>query len=90
MLNEMVSACGTCGRKRNAYGALEGKLERKIPLGRTRRRRGGSIKMDVKVRCGKAWTIFGFRWGQVCSCEHGNERLGFIKYEGLLDCLRWN
>jgi hypothetical protein len=37
VLNEM-SRCGTCGEKRNAYGALEGKLERKRLLGRPRRR----------------------------------------------------
>jgi len=38
MLNEMGKACGTCGEKRNAYGSLEGKLERKRPLGKPRHR----------------------------------------------------
>jgi hypothetical protein len=38
MLNEMGRACDTCGEKRNAYGALEGNLDRKRPLGRPRPR----------------------------------------------------
>ena len=38
------------------------------------------LRWVLKLRCGKAWTEFGFTWGHVsCSCKHGNEPLGFIK-----------
>jgi hypothetical protein len=40
------------GEKRNAYGILVGKLEEKIPLGRSRRRWEDNIKMDLK---GTGW-----------------------------------
>jgi hypothetical protein len=36
------------GEKRNAYGILVGKPERKRPLGRPRRRRVDNIKMDLR------------------------------------------
>jgi hypothetical protein len=36
------------GEKRNAYRILMGKPEGKKPLGRPRRRWGGSIKMDLR------------------------------------------
>jgi hypothetical protein len=90
MVNEMGRSCNTCGEKRNAYGALEGKLERKRTLGRTRRRWGVVLRWELKSPCGKAWSIFGFTWGHVCSCKHSNETLGFIKCGRLLDYLRKN
>jgi hypothetical protein len=36
------------GEKRNAYRVLVGKLEGKIPLGRSRRRCVDNIKMDLR------------------------------------------
>jgi hypothetical protein len=44
----MGSACSTNGEKRNAYGTLVGKPEGKRPLGRRRRRRVCSIKIDLR------------------------------------------
>jgi hypothetical protein len=41
--------CGTNGRKRNVYRLLIGKLERKRPLGRPRRRWIGNIKIGLNV-----------------------------------------
>jgi hypothetical protein len=39
----------TCTReRRGAYRALVGKLERRIPLGRPRRRWKDNIKMDLR------------------------------------------
>jgi hypothetical protein len=41
------------GEKRNAYGLLAGKPERKRPLGRPRRRWVDNIRMDLgEVGCG--------------------------------------
>jgi hypothetical protein len=44
----MDRACSTNGEKRNAYRKLVGKLERKRPLGRPRRRWVDNIKMDFR------------------------------------------
>jgi hypothetical protein len=44
----MDVACSTNGEKRNAYGILVGKPERKRPLGRPRRRWVDNIKMDLR------------------------------------------
>jgi hypothetical protein len=41
----MGRACSTHGEKRNAYMVLVGKLERKRPLGRYRRRCQDNIRM---------------------------------------------
>jgi hypothetical protein len=41
--------CSTNGTKRNTYRVLDGKPEGKIPLGRPRRRRVGSIKTDSEL-----------------------------------------
>jgi hypothetical protein len=46
--NEMGGECGTYGEGRGAYRVLVGKLEGKTPLGRTRRRCEGNIKMDLQ------------------------------------------
>jgi hypothetical protein len=40
------------GKNRGAYRILVGKLERKRPLGRFRRRLEDNIKMDLQVRDG--------------------------------------
>ena len=43
----------------------------------------------LMLGCGKAWTEFGFTWGQVsCFCKHGNEPWDSIKCGGLLDYRR--
>jgi hypothetical protein len=41
-------ACSTHGEKRNAYKVLVGRPERKIPLGRPRRRWEDNITMDLR------------------------------------------
>jgi hypothetical protein len=41
------------GEMRNAYNILVGKLERKRPLGRLRRRWKDNINMDLKNSAGK-------------------------------------
>jgi hypothetical protein len=46
--DEIGRACSTNGKKRNAYRILEGKPERKRPLGRPRRRWVDNIKMDLR------------------------------------------
>jgi hypothetical protein len=58
------------------------KLEGKRPLGRTRFRLKGSIKLDlIKIWCeGIDLVSSGMGKGQVaCSCEHENEPFGSIK-----------
>jgi hypothetical protein len=45
----MGNACSIHVEKRNAYGILRGKPERKRPLGRFRRRWEDNIKMGLKV-----------------------------------------
>jgi len=52
------------GETRGAYGVLVGKPEGKRPLGRTRRRREDSIKMDLQewdagVWIGSSWLRIG-------------------------------
>jgi hypothetical protein len=44
----MSRECSTNGEKRIAYMILVGKPERKIPLGRSRRRLVDNIKMDLR------------------------------------------
>jgi hypothetical protein len=44
----MGRACSTDEEKRNAYRILVGKPEGKRPLGRTKRRWMGNIKMDLR------------------------------------------
>jgi hypothetical protein len=44
----MGRSCSTNGAKRNAYRILVGKPEGKRPLGRTRHRLLGNIKMDLR------------------------------------------
>jgi hypothetical protein len=46
--NEMDRACSTNGEKMNAYRILVERPERKRPLGRPRRRRVDSIKIDLR------------------------------------------
>jgi hypothetical protein len=48
MEDEMGRACSTNGEKRNARGILVGKPEGKRPLGRSRRRWVGNIKIDLR------------------------------------------
>jgi hypothetical protein len=43
----MGRACNTNGEKKNAYGLLVRKPERRRPLGRQRRRWLDNIKMDL-------------------------------------------
>jgi hypothetical protein len=45
--DEMGGACNTNGEKWNAYRLLLGKLEGRMPLGRSRRRWVDNIKMDL-------------------------------------------
>jgi hypothetical protein len=45
----MGKVCSTGGEKRNVYRILVGKPEGKRPLGRSRRRWEGNIRMDLKV-----------------------------------------
>jgi hypothetical protein len=53
----MGRACSTNWEKRNAYTILVGKLERKRPLGRPRRRWVDDIKIDLREtgRDGMDW-----------------------------------
>jgi hypothetical protein len=53
----MCRACSTNGVKRNAFRILVGKPERKIPLGRPRRRWVDNNKMDLRETGwdGMAW-----------------------------------
>jgi hypothetical protein len=51
------------GEKRNAYKVLVGRPERKIPLGRPRRRWDDNITMDLREIGGVAWT--GLIWLRV-------------------------
>jgi hypothetical protein len=44
----MGKACSTHGENRNAYRILVGKPEGRRPLGRPRRRRADSIKIDFR------------------------------------------
>jgi hypothetical protein len=46
--DEMGRACSTKGEKRNACRILVGKPVGKRPLGRSRRRWVGSIKIDLR------------------------------------------
>jgi hypothetical protein len=46
----MDKACSTNGEKRNAYGILVGKPERKRPLGKLRCRWVNDIKRDPRER----------------------------------------
>jgi hypothetical protein len=45
--DEMGRACGTKGKKRNAYRLLIRKPKGKRPLGRPRRRRVNDVKNDL-------------------------------------------
>jgi hypothetical protein len=67
------------GEERKLYKVLVGKLERKRPLGRPRRRWEDGIRMDLRViglgGCGLDST--GSGQGPVAGCcECGDERLG--------------
>ena len=46
--NEIGGSCSAYGEKRGVYRVLVGKPEGKRPLGRTRRRWEGNIKMDLQ------------------------------------------
>jgi hypothetical protein len=46
-VDEMGRACSKIGAKRNVYGLLVGKPERKRPLGRPRHRLVDNIRMDL-------------------------------------------
>jgi hypothetical protein len=46
--DEMGRECSTNGEKRNAYGILVGKLERKRPLGTPRHRWVDNIEIDLR------------------------------------------
>jgi hypothetical protein len=48
----MGGVYSTNGAKKNAYGSLVGKPERKRPLGRPRCRWEGNIKMDLETEWG--------------------------------------
>jgi len=56
--NEMGGEYNTYGVRRCVYGVLEGKPERKRPLGRPRRRWDDNIKMDLQEVRWRAWTRF--------------------------------
>jgi hypothetical protein len=51
--DDMCKECSTNGEKRNTYMLLTGKLERKKPLRRPKRRWVDNIKMNLR----------GIRWG---------------------------
>ena len=51
--NEMGRACSTCGDSTRVYRILVGKLERKRPLRRPRRRWDDNIKMDLQKVSGR-------------------------------------
>ena len=75
------------GEERGVYRVVVGKPKEKRPLGRPRRRRENTIKMDLQeVGCG-VWT--GSSWlriGKVAgNCECGNEPSGSIKCGEFLD-----
>jgi hypothetical protein len=56
----MDGACSMHVEKRNAYKILLGKLERRRPLGRSRRRWEDNIKMDLgEIRWGLIWLRIG-------------------------------
>jgi hypothetical protein len=56
------------------------KPERKRPLGRPRRRWTYNIKVDLKGKGRRVWTVCGSGNGPVASSyEHGNGSLGTIK-----------
>jgi hypothetical protein len=48
--NMIVGVCSTCGggERRSVYRVLVGKFEGKRPIGRSRLRREGNIKIDLK------------------------------------------
>ena len=90
MLNEMGRACDTCGGREMRMALWRENLKGRDYLEELGVDEGVVLRWMLKLRCGKTWSIFGFTWGQVCSCKHGNERLGFIKCGGLLDYPRKN
>ena len=49
--NEMGGACSTYGEMRGVYRVLEGKQERKSPLGRPTHRWEDNIKTDLQEVC---------------------------------------
>jgi len=74
------------GDKTNPYRILVGRPERKIPLGKLRRRCEDNIKMDLQEVGLGAWTgLLGFRIGTDGGCECGNEPSCSIKFEEILD-----
>jgi hypothetical protein len=68
------------GGKRNSEKILFGEHERKIPLGRPRRRWDDNIRTDL--RSGKGCT---YAFGLGYRPEHGNERSVFVKRVEFLD-----
>jgi hypothetical protein len=66
---------------RGAYRGLVGKPERRLSLGRPRRRWDHNIKMDLReVEWGHGLDPSGSGYGQVaCCCKCGNEPSGSIK-----------
>jgi hypothetical protein len=79
------------GEKRNVYGLLVGKPERRRPLGRSRRKWIDDVKMDV-LEIGLSvvdWIGLAqdrYRWRE-SSCELGNEPSGSIKCRETIEWL---
>jgi hypothetical protein len=70
------------GEGRGVYRVLVGRLERKRPMGRPRRRWESNIKLDIRksVMDGEKLDSAVSGWGPVASfCEHGNDPSGSIK-----------
>jgi hypothetical protein len=78
------------GVKRNAYRILLGKPEGKRPLGRSRRRWVGNIRMDLgEVGWDDVDWIDDPGYGPLeGSCEHGNQPSGSMKCWAVLEWLR--
>jgi hypothetical protein len=68
----MGMACSTHEREINLYKVLEGKPEGKRPVGRTRQKREGYIKMDLK-ETGLEW----YDW--VDMAQDRDQWRGFVK-----------
>jgi len=76
------------GEERRVYRVLVGKPEGRRPLGRTRRRWVGNIRMDLQeVGCGYVdWIGLAQDRRQVAdACECGNEPSGSVKCGEFLD-----